>query len=78
MAMTVEDVLCRRVGLELLDWRAAREAAEVTGAYLARELGWTSEFARQAAESYRQRISRMLEVAGLPDLPRATPATTLT
>jgi len=67
MAMTIEDVLSRRIGLQLLDWRASREAAGITGAFLANELGWSGDFERQAVESYREKISRMLEVAGLPD-----------
>ena len=67
MAMTIEDVLSRRIGLQLLDWRAAREAAGVAGAYLAKELGWSGEFQRQSVESYREKISRLLEIAGLPD-----------
>ncbi|HUL35626.1 MAG TPA: FAD-dependent oxidoreductase [Candidatus Eisenbacteria bacterium] len=67
MAMTVEDVLSRRTGLQLLDWRAAREAASVAGAYLARELGWSRDTKRSSVDAYRQKITRMLEMAGLPD-----------
>jgi glycerol-3-phosphate dehydrogenase len=76
MAMTIEDVLSRRIGLQLLDWRAAREAADLTGAYMAKELGWGGEFERQAVESYRAKITRMLEIAGLSN-PEKTVATTL-
>jgi len=65
MAMTIEDVLSRRIGLQLLDWRAARDAAAVTGAMLAKELGWSEAFEREAVESYSGKITRMLEVAGL-------------
>lgn len=65
MAMTLEDVLSRRIGLQLLDWRGAREAAGVTGALLAKELGWSAEFERQAVGTYREKITHMLEAAGL-------------
>jgi glycerol-3-phosphate dehydrogenase len=65
MAMTLDDVLGRRTGLQLLDWRAAREAAGVAGALLAKELGWSEEFTRQAAENYRGKITGLLQTAGL-------------
>jgi glycerol-3-phosphate dehydrogenase len=67
MAMTIEDVLSRRIGLQLLNWRASREAAGIAGTYLARELGWSGEFERRSVEAYREKISRMLEIAGLRD-----------
>ncbi len=70
MALAIEDVLSRRIGLQLLDWRAAREAAAITGEMLARELGWSAEFERRSVEAYRRKITRMLEVAGLPDQAR--------
>jgi len=66
MAATVDDVLARRTGLEILSWRAAREAAPLASALLAKELGWSAEFANQAARGYQQKITRLLEVAGLP------------
>jgi glycerol-3-phosphate dehydrogenase len=66
MAMTIEDVLARRTGLELLDWRAAREAAALTGSLIARELGWGAERTKSEVENYRDRITRLLAIAGLP------------
>ena len=65
MAMTLEDVLGRRTGLQLMDWRAAREAASVTGALLAKELGWSEEFTQQAVETYRAKMTGLLQTAGL-------------
>lgn len=65
MAMTIEDVLGRRTGLQLLDWKASREAAGITGTFLARELGWSAEFERQSVDEYRATIGRLLEAAGL-------------
>jgi glycerol-3-phosphate dehydrogenase len=67
MAMTIEDVLSRRTGLQLLSWRAARDAAPAAGALLARELGWSAEQERGAVQAYQAKITRMLELAGLPD-----------
>ena len=67
MAMTLEDVLGRRTGLQLMDWRAAREAASVTGALLAKELGWSEEFTQQAVETYRAKMTGLLQTAGLSD-----------
>jgi glycerol-3-phosphate dehydrogenase len=72
MAMTVEDVLGRRIGLQLLDWRAARDAAGVTGELLGKELGWSAEFERQAVENYREKITYLLETAGLAAEQRTT------
>ena len=69
MALTIDDVLTRRTGLELLSWRAAREAAPLTGSLLAKELGWLTEFQRDAVKAYERKITRMLELAGLPDKP---------
>ena len=43
MAMTIEDALMRRTGLQIYSWRAAIRAAAPTAAILAKELGWTAE-----------------------------------
>ena len=67
MAMTVEDVLSRRTGLQLLDWRGAREAASVAGSLLAKELGWSAEAEHAAVAHYRDNITKLLGTAGLPD-----------
>ena len=67
MAMTVEDVLARRTGLELLSWKGAREAAPVTAALLAKELGWDRERERNQVRTYQNKITRMLQFAGFPD-----------
>ncbi len=72
MAMTVEDVLSRRIGLQLMNWRAAREAAGVTGALLAKELNWNKESEQQAVRIYREKITHMLETAGLAAEQRTT------
>jgi glycerol-3-phosphate dehydrogenase len=66
MALTIEDILTRRTGLQFLSWRAAISAAAPTAAILARELGWSPEFERFSAEEYSSRISRLIQLAGLP------------
>ncbi|HZC65747.1 MAG TPA: glycerol-3-phosphate dehydrogenase C-terminal domain-containing protein, partial [Candidatus Dormibacteraeota bacterium] len=67
MAVTIEDVLMRRTGLQLFSWRAAAAAAAPTAAILARELGWSVELERSSAEEYTARIHRWIRLAGLPD-----------
>jgi glycerol-3-phosphate dehydrogenase len=65
MAMSVEDILARRIGLQFYSWSVAARAAPVVGAYLARELGWTPDQELKAVEEYVKKISRLMEVAGL-------------
>jgi glycerol-3-phosphate dehydrogenase len=71
MVITIEDVLMRRTGLQFYSWRAAIGAAAPTAAILAKELGWSADFERSAAEEYRQKISRLIQLAGLPTEPAA-------
>lgn len=73
MAVTLEDALSRRTGLQLLSWKAAREAAPVTAALLAKEFAWDREFERTQVKSYQDKITRMLQLAGLPDQQLANP-----
>jgi glycerol-3-phosphate dehydrogenase len=65
MAMTIEDILMRRTGLQILSWRAAISAAAPTGAILAKELGWTADTQRASVEQYIKKIRRWMELAGL-------------
>src|SRR2546427_9321243 len=60
MALTVEDVLSRRIGLELYDWRMAIAAAPLTARLMAGELGWSEPEAARAAEQYASRVRRLL------------------
>ncbi len=73
MAITIEDVLMRRTGLQFYSWRAAISAAAPTAAILAKELGWSAEFERAAAEEYRNKITRLIQLAGLPAEQLAAP-----
>jgi glycerol-3-phosphate dehydrogenase len=71
MAMTIEDVLMRRTGLQFFSWQAAIRAAAPVGAILAKELGWNAEQERAAVKHYENKIHRLIELAGLS----ANPAT---
>jgi glycerol-3-phosphate dehydrogenase len=65
MASTIEDVLARRLGFQLMGWRSAIQAAPVTAEHLARELGWSAEQRGLAVEEYVARLNMFLEAAGL-------------
>jgi glycerol-3-phosphate dehydrogenase len=66
MAATIEDVLARRVGMQLHSWRDAIEAAPMVGALMAAELGWDAASADEAVRQYAGEIDRLLDKAGLP------------
>jgi glycerol-3-phosphate dehydrogenase len=72
MAMSIEDILARRIGLQLYGWSAAVKAAPIVGDHLARELGWSPAQKQKAVEEYVSKVSRLMELAGLT-LKRAAP-----
>jgi glycerol-3-phosphate dehydrogenase len=74
MAATIEDVLARRLGIQLYSWRDAIEAAPVVGRVMEQELGWTSEFTRAATVDYVGKVNHLLDAAGLSDRESASPA----
>jgi len=65
MAMTIGDILARRIGLQLFDWRLAIKAAPVVGSYLAQELDWSRTQMQQAVEDYINKTNRLLQTIGL-------------
>lgn len=65
MACTIEDILARRVGLQLYSWRAAIQAAPAAASLLRAELGWSGEAERSAIDAYTGKIERLLQLAGL-------------
>jgi glycerol-3-phosphate dehydrogenase len=65
MAVTIEDVLARRIGLQGFSWKLARQAAPVVGHHLARELGWTADQKSGAVEDYVSKIDRHCHALGL-------------
>ena len=65
MATTIEDVLLRRSGLQLLSWTGAIAAAPLTASILAEELNWNPEFTRTSIERYVKKINHLISTAGL-------------
>lgn len=65
MAVTIEDVLLRRTGMQLFSWRVAMEGAPAVAAILGKELGWSTEAERAATQQYVSKINRLLQLAGL-------------
>ena len=70
MAVTVDDVLGRRTRARILARDASADAAPVTAALLARELGWPDGRAEEEAAAYVAAVERERAAAGL----RAVPA----
>jgi len=65
MAATIEDVLARRVGMQLHSWRDAIEAAPVVGSLMAAELHWDEAFTGEAVRQYVEKINHLLDTAGI-------------
>jgi glycerol-3-phosphate dehydrogenase len=65
MAQTIEDILARRLGLQLFDWRKSIRAAPVVGALLEQELGWPREQRDRAVDDYVAKINGYFEALGL-------------
>jgi len=69
MAVTIEDVLARRVGLEFFSWKACIQAAPLVGAILGKHLGWSAVQTESAVRNYVEKIERYIRIAGLaPEL----------
>ena len=65
LAMTIEDVLARRVGLQFYGWSEAIAAAPATADLLARELGWPEADRDNALSEYVEKIRKFQRKAGL-------------
>lgn len=65
MAVTIEDVLARRIGLQWFSWRSAVQAAPVAARLMQRELGWADAETETFIQQYTNQINRMLDAAGL-------------
>lgn len=65
MAITIEDVLSRRLGVQLFSWRGAIQAAPVVASLLGKELGWSAETERSSTQAYVKKITRFMQLAGL-------------
>jgi glycerol-3-phosphate dehydrogenase len=71
MAMTIEDVLARRIGLQFYGWTEAIAAAPATADILARELGWSKADRDRAVSEYVEKIRGFQQKAGLTVAPQA-------
>ncbi len=71
MAMTVEDVLARRIGLQFYGWSEAIAAAPPTADLLMRELGWSEPDRDNALSEYVEKIRDLQRKAGLAVEPQA-------
>ncbi len=65
MAISIEDILVRRTGLQLFSWEQARAAAPAVGAIMARELGWSPSQQKDAVKEYVNKIGRLMQLIGL-------------
>ena len=65
MAVTIEDILARRIGLQNFSWKLAIDAAACVARILARELGWTEQQKQDAIQEYVGKMQRRLRVIGL-------------
>jgi glycerol-3-phosphate dehydrogenase len=67
MAQTIEDILARRIGLQLYDWREAIAAALIVGEMLAMELGWSEEGKAQEISAYTAKLRAFQRELGLSE-----------
>jgi glycerol-3-phosphate dehydrogenase len=65
MAVSIEDILARRIGLQLSSWRDAIVAAPIVAPLLADELGWSQAQMGTAVEEYTNKINRLMVVSGV-------------
>jgi glycerol-3-phosphate dehydrogenase len=71
MAATIEDVLARRIGVQMHGWNEAIAAAPVTADLLATEFGWSDAQKRQALAGYVAHIHTLQQRAGLATEPQS-------
>jgi len=65
MAVTIEDVLARRIGMQLYSWSDCIDAAPVVGSLMQKELKWTTGYTRDAVRNYQEKIYHLMDSAGL-------------
>jgi glycerol-3-phosphate dehydrogenase len=65
MAVSIEDILARRTGLQLFSWEDALTVAPKVAQCLADELSWSQLQKQEAVNEYTNKIHRFLEVAGI-------------
>ena len=65
MAVTIEDVLARRIGMQLYSWSDCIDAAPVVGSLMQKELKWNNGYTRDAIRNYQEEIYHLMDSAGL-------------
>jgi len=65
MAQTIEDILARRLGMQLYDWRASLRAASVVADILASELHWATSTKEHDLAGYTKKIRASMDLLGL-------------
>ena len=71
MAVAMEDVLARRIGLQFYGWTEAIAVAQPAAGILGRELGWSEADRDRALNSYVDKIRGCQQEAGLTVAPQA-------
>src|SRR5215470_1806652 len=66
LAATIEDVLARRLGLQVFSWELAIAAASIVAELLARELKWSADQKSLAIEDYVSKIERQRQALATP------------
>ena len=69
MAVSIEDILSRRIGLQAHSWKNTMRAAPVVAELLARELGWLESRKQEALNQYLEKMRGLMEKAGLAGTP---------
>jgi glycerol-3-phosphate dehydrogenase len=64
MAVSIEDILSRRLSLQQYDWKLAMQAAPVVASHLASELGWSGLHKDDELRRYLTKIDRFLVAIG--------------
>jgi glycerol-3-phosphate dehydrogenase len=65
MALTLEDLLLRRIRLGLVDWRAALDATPVAAALLGAELGWLPAEQQKQEDHFNNLIQTHIDRSGI-------------
>jgi glycerol-3-phosphate dehydrogenase len=69
MAISIEDALARRIGLQWYGWNEALVAAPIVADLLAYELSWSDDEERKALAEYVAKIQGTMQKAGLRPSP---------
>ena len=65
LAVRIEDVLARRLGVQFYSWREAIHAAPLVATLMAEELHWSSDQTKSETATYVDKVNKLLERAGL-------------